>query len=173
MFTNVGHGLCIHYQIMTKGNIIKLVISLALPLALGFIGSLFTSNSINDGWYASLNQPSFNPPNSIFGPVWTILYILMGISLYMVWKEVPGKKKENALGIFALQLLLNFLWSLFFFYFKDIEIALLDIIALWISIVVMVWLFYRVKPLAGWLNIPYLLWVSFATALNIAYYVLN
>jgi translocator protein len=91
----------------------------------------------------------------------------------MVWKEVPGKKKENALGIFALQLLLNFLWSLFFFYFKDIEIALLDIIALWISIVVMVWLFYRVKPLAGWLNIPYLLWVSFATALNIAYYVLN
>jgi benzodiazapine receptor len=158
---------------MTKGNIIKLVISLALPLALGFIGSLFTSNSINDGWYASLNQPSFNPPNSIFGPVWTILYILMGISLYMVWKEVPGKKKENALGIFALQLLLNFLWSLFFFYFKDIEIALLDIIALWISIVVMVWLFYRVKPLAGWLNIPYLLWVSFATALNIAYYVLN
>jgi benzodiazapine receptor len=158
---------------MTKGNIVKLVISLALPLALGFIGSLFTSNSINDGWYASLNQPSFNPPNSIFGPVWTILYILMGISLYMVWKEVPGKKKENALGIFALQLLLNFLWSLFFFYFKDIEIALLDIIALWISIVVMVWLFYRVKPLAGWLNIPYLLWVSFATALNIAYYVLN
>jgi benzodiazapine receptor len=173
LFPDVGHGLCTQHQIMTKGNIVKLVISLALPLALGFIGSLFTSNSINDGWYASLNQPSFNPPNSIFGPVWTILYILMGISLYMVWKEVPGKKKENALGIFALQLLLNFLWSLFFFYFKDIEIALLDIIALWISIVVMVWLFYRVKPLAGWLNIPYLLWVSFATALNIAYYVLN
>lgn len=158
---------------MAKGNIIKLVISLVLPLAVGFMGSIYTRNSIDDGWYASLNQPSFNPPSSVFGPVWTVLYVLMGISLYMVWKEVPGKRRENALGVFALQLLLNFLWSLFFFYFKDIEIALLDILALWISIVIMIWMFYRVKPLAGWLNIPYLLWVSFATALNIAYYVLN
>lgn len=158
---------------MAKGNIIKLVISLVLPLAVGFMGSIYTSNSIGDGWYASLNQPSFNPPSSVFGPVWTVLYLLMGISLYMVWKEVPGKRRENALGVFALQLLLNFLWSLFFFYFKDFEIALLDILALWISIVIMIWMFYRVKPLAGWLNIPYLLWVSFATALNIAYYVLN
>lgn len=158
---------------MSKGNIIKLVISLALPLIVGFVGSTFTGNSIDDGWYASLNQPSFNPPSSVFGPVWTVLYILMGISLYMVWREVPGRNRENALGVFALQLLLNFLWSLFFFYFKDIEIALLDIIALWISIVIMIWMFYRVNPLAGWLNIPYLLWVSFATALNIAYYVLN
>lgn len=158
---------------MSIVNFKKLVISLVLPLAVGFIGSIFTTYSIDDGWYASLKQPSFNPPASVFGPVWTILYILMGISLYMVWKEVPGRKRENALGVFALQLLLNFLWSLFFFYFKDIEIAMLDIIALWISIVIMVWMFYRVKPLAGWLNIPYLLWVSFATALNIAYYVLN
>lgn len=158
---------------MTKGNILKLVISLTLPLAVGYIGSIFTGNSIDDGWYASLNQPSFNPPSSVFGPVWTVLYILMGISLYMVWKEVPGRKRENALGVFVLQLLLNFLWSLFFFYFKDIEIALLDIIALWISIVIMIWMFFRVKPLAGWLNVPYLLWVSFATALNIAYYILN
>lgn len=158
---------------MTKSNIIKLAVSVALPLAVGFIGSLFTINSIDDGWYASLNQPSFNPPNFIFGPVWTFLYILMGISLYMVWKEVPGRRRENALGVFVLQLLLNFLWSLFFFYFKDIEIALLDIIALWISIVTMIWMFYRVRPLAAWLNIPYLLWVSFATALNIAYYILN
>lgn len=158
---------------MTKGNIFKLVISLALPLAVGYIGSIFTSGSIDDGWYASLNQPSFNPPSSVFGPVWTVLYVLMGISLYMVWKEVPGRKRENALGVFTLQLLLNFLWTLFFFYFKDIEIALLDIIALWISIVIMIWLFFRVKQVAAWLNIPYLLWVSFATALNITYYILN
>ncbi len=158
---------------MSKGNIIKLVISLALPLVVGFIGSGFTNNSIDDGWYASLIQPPFNPPSSVFGPVWTVLYLVMGISLYMVWREVPDRKRENALGVFALQLLLNFLWSLFFFYFKDIEIALLDIIALWVSIVIMIWMFYRVKPLAGWLNVPYLLWVTFATALNIAYYVLN
>lgn len=137
------------------------------------MGGIFTQNSIADGWYGSLNQPSFNPPNEVFGPVWTVLYILMGISLYMVWKQVPGNRRENALGIFALQLLLNFLWTLFFFYFKDIEIALLDIIALWISIVIMIVMFIRVKPLAGWLNIPYLLWVTFATALNVAYYVLN
>ncbi len=158
---------------MNKGNILKLIVSLILPLGVGFVGSVFTRNSINDGWYDSLNQPSFNPPNSVFGPVWTILYILMGISLYMVWREVPGKKRENALGVFALQLLLNFLWTLFFFYFKDIEIALLDIIALWVSVVIMTWLFYRVNPAAGWLNVPYLFWVTFATALNIAYYVLN
>lgn len=158
---------------MTRANIIKLVISLAVPLGVGYMGSIFTTNSIDGGWYASLNQPSFNPPNSVFGPVWTVLYILMGISLYMVWKAVPGRRRENAFGVFALQLMLNFLWSLFFFYFKDIEIALFDIIALWISIVFMIWMFYRVKPLAGWLNIPYLLWVTFATALNIAYYVTN
>lgn len=158
---------------MSKGKILKLIFSLMLPLTVGWIGSIFTRDSIKDGWYESLNQPSFNPPNEIFGPVWTVLYILMGISLYMMWTQIPGRKRENALGVFALQLLLNFLWSLFFFYFKDIEIALLDIIALWISIVIMIWMFYRVKPLAGWLNVPYLLWVTFATALNIAYYVLN
>lgn len=158
---------------MKKGNILKLVISIAIPLGVGAIAGIFTQDSISDGWYSSLNQPSFNPPNAVFGPVWTVLYILMGISLYLVWKELPGKRRENALGVFALQLLLNFLWSLFFFYFKDIEIALVDIIALWIAIVVMIALFYRVKPLAAKLNIPYLLWVTFATALNIAYYMLN
>ena len=158
---------------MTRSNILKLIVSILLPLGVGWVGGIFTQNSIADGWYGSLNQPSFNPPNEVFGPVWTVLYILMGISLYMVWKQVPGNRRENALGIFALQLLLNFLWTLFFFYFKDIEIALLDIIALWISIVIMIVMFIRVKPLAGWLNIPYLLWVTFATALNVAYYVLN
>lgn len=158
---------------MSKINIKKLAVALALPLAVGFTGSIFTRNAIDSGWYDSLYQPSFTPPRWVFGPVWTVLYILMGIALYIVWNQFPRKRRENALGIFALQLLLNFLWSLFFFYFNDIEIALLDIAALWISIVMMIWMFYRVKPLAGWLIIPYLLWVSFAAALNIAYWVLN
>lgn len=158
---------------MNKSNIFKLIISLVLPLAAGFVASIFTQDSIESGWYAGLNQPSFNPPNSVFGPVWTTLYILMGISLYLVWKEIPGTKREMAIGIFALQLLLNFLWSLFFFYFKDIEIALLDIVGLWIAIVAMIGAFYRIKPTAAWLNIPYLLWVTFAMVLNIAYYMLN
>lgn len=160
-------------SVMDKSNVLKFIVSLILPLAVGWIGSGFTMDSINDGWYASLVKPSFNPPNEIIAPVWTVLYILMGISLYMVWKDIPGKKRENALGIFSLQLLLNFLWSLFFFYFKDIEIALVDIVALWISIVVMIWMFYRVRPLAAWLNIPYLLWVTFAMVLNISYCLLN
>ena len=158
---------------MTKSNILKLAVSLAVPLGVGFAGSIYTRDSIQDGWYSSLNQPSFNPPNWVFGPVWTVLYILMGISLYMVWKQVPGRKRENALGIFALQLLLNFLWSLFFFYFKDIVIALIDIVALWFTIVLMIGMFHRVNPLAAKLNIPYLLWVTFAATLNTAYYVLN
>jgi tryptophan-rich sensory protein len=158
---------------MNKGNILKLVVSLAIPLGVGFVGSLFTRDSIESGWYAALNQPSFNPPDGVFGPVWTVLYILMGISLYLVWKELPGIKREMAIGAFALQLLLNFLWSLFFFYFKDIEIALLDIVGLWIAVVAMIGAFYRIKPLAAWLNIPYLVWVTFAMVLNIAYYTLN
>jgi translocator protein len=158
---------------MSKGNILKLVISLALPLSVGFMGSIFTRDSINDGWYAALNQPSFNPPNYVFGPVWTVLYLLMGVSLYMVWKAVPGRKRAYALGVFAVQLLLNFLWSLIFFYFKDIEIALADIVGLWLSIVIMISMFYRISPLAAKLNIPYLLWVTFATVLNVAYSVLN
>src|ERR1041384_569966 len=115
------HKLCVLYDIMNWGNILKFIASLAFPVGVGAVSSIFTRDSIDDGWYASLNQPSFNLPNSVFGPVWTVLYILMGISLYTVWKEVPGRKRENALGVFALQLLLNFLWSLFFFYFKDIE----------------------------------------------------
>lgn len=160
-------------RIMNKRNFLQLMACVALPLAVGFTGSIFTRRSISDGWYASLNQPSFNPPDDVFGPVWTVLYVLMGISLYRVLQEAPGRRRENAAGVFGLQLLLNFLWSFFFFYFKDIEIAMLDIVALWVSVVVMIVLFYRLNPLAAYLNIPYLLWVSFATVLNGAYYVLN
>lgn len=158
---------------MKKIHIVKLVVALLLPLALGWTSGIFTQNSIRDGWYASLNRPSFTPSAEVFSPVWTVLYILMGISLYIVWKQVPGRRRENALGIFSLQLLLNFLWSLFFFYFRDIEIALIDIGALWISTAIMIVLFIRVKPLAGWLNIPYLLWLSFAIVLNAGFYALN
>jgi tryptophan-rich sensory protein len=150
----------------------KLIVSIALPLGLGTIAGLFTSQAVPE-WYASLNRPSFNPPNWIFGPVWTTLYILMGISLFLVWKQEPGRNRNRAIGVFLFQLLLNFLWSFIFFYFNEIGLALIEIILLWISIVVMLVLFYRVKPLAAYLNIPYLLWVSFATVLNAAYYTLN
>lgn len=157
---------------MNTPSILKLITSLALPLAVGALAGLSTANAIT-GWYASLNQPSFNPPNWTFGPVWTTLYILMGISLYMIWTVAPGKERNMALIAFSVQLVLNFGWSFFFFYFKTLGLALTEIIGLWLSIVLMLVLFYKIKPVAAYINIPYLLWVSFATVLNGAYFRLN
>lgn len=150
----------------------KLIASLLLPLAVGGIAGMFTTDAI-PGWYATLNQPSFNPPNWVFGPVWTTLYIILGISLFLIWKLDAGKERNQAILIFMVQLLLNFCWSFFFFYFKMIGVALVDILALWIAIIFMLVRFHKIKPLAAYINIPYLLWVSFATALNIAYFFLN
>ena len=157
---------------MKSNSIFKLIVSLALPLAVGAIAGFYTAKAIPD-WYSTLNQPSFNPPNWLFGPVWTTLYLLMGISLYMIWSLEPGKERNNALVTFGIQLLLNFGWSFFFFYFKILGFALIEIMVLWVSIVSMIVFFYKLKPLAAYLNIPYLLWVSFATILNAAYYKLN
>ncbi len=151
---------------------IKLLVSVGLPLAVGAIAGMYTSAAVPE-WYANLNRPSFNPPGWIFGPVWTALYILMGISLFLVWKEAPGQARNLAIGLFLVQLALNFAWSFIFFYSKMIGPALIEIIVLWLSIVIMMVLFYKIRPLAAWINIPYLLWVSFATALNAAYYMLN
>ena len=150
----------------------KLITSLLLPLAVGGIAGMFTSEAI-PGWYASLNQPSFNPPNWVFGPVWTTLYILMGISLFMIWKLPANKERNQAIGVFMVQLFFNFCWSFFFFHFKMIGLALIDIVALWIMIVIMLTRFCTLRPLAAYINIPYLLWVSCATALNAAYFILN
>jgi len=150
----------------------KLIASILLPLGIGGIAGMFTTEAI-PGWYASLNQPSFNPPNWVFGPVWTTLYIIMGISLYLIWKMEAGKERNRAIFVFMVQLLLNFFWSFFFFYFKMIGVALIDIVALWIMIVVILFRFYKLKPIASYINIPYLLWVTFATALNVAYFFLN
>jgi tryptophan-rich sensory protein len=150
----------------------KLVISLALPLGAGAIAGIFTSKAI-PVWYATLNQPSFNPPNWVFGPVWTVLYILMGISLFLIWKLDAGKARNMAIFAFLLQLVLNFAWSFIFFYFNMLGLALFEIILMWVSIVIMLVLFYKLRPLAAYINIPYLLWVTFATVLNAAYYFIN
>ena len=157
---------------MNTPDIIKLVVSVGLPLALGAIAGMYTTAAVPE-WYASLNKPSFNPPNWIFGPVWTVLYIVMGISLFLVWKSEPGEARNLAMGVFFVQLALNFAWSFVFFYSKMIGPALIEIIVLWITIVIMMILFYKIRPLAAYINIPYLLWVSFATVLNAAYFVLN
>ena len=157
---------------MNKSQIFKLIVSLLLPLGLGAIAGMFTAEAIPE-WYASLNSPSFNPPNWVFGPVWTCLYILIGISLFLIWKQNTSKERNQAIFVFFIQLTLNFSWSFIFFYFNLIGLALLEIILLWISIVIMLVSFYKIKPMAAYINIPYLLWVSFATILNAAYYFLN
>jgi tryptophan-rich sensory protein len=157
---------------MSRSNIIKLVLSLILPLSVGAVAGMFTSQAVPT-WYATLNRPSFNPPNWVFGPVWTTLYILLGISFFIIWKENYSKKRNMAILVFSIQMLLNFSWSFLFFYFNLIGFALIEIILLWISIAAMIYLFYKIKPFAAYLNIPYLLWVSFATILNAGYYFLN
>jgi len=157
---------------MNKILTLKFLVSIILPLSLGAIAGMFTSQSVPE-WYATLNRPSFNPPNWIFGPVWTTLYILMGISFFLIWKQEVSKERNRAVLIFLLQLLLNFAWSFIFFYFNMIGLALVEIILLWISIVLMLVVFYKIKPLTSYINIPYLLWVTFATVLNASYYILN
>ena len=157
---------------MNKIQILKLVVSLLLPLGLGAIAGMLTSQSVPN-WFANLAKPPFNPPNWIFGSVWTALYILMGISLFLIWKEDASKIRRLAILVFMIQLLLNFGWSFIFFYFKMIGLAFVEIILLWISVIAMFILFYKIKPIAAYMNIPYILWVSFAMVLNGAFFFLN
>lgn len=157
---------------MSRLSLIKLIISLLLPLSVGAVAGMFTSQAVPT-WYASLNRPSFSPPNWVFGPVWSTLYTILGVSFFLIWKENPSKQRNLAIIVFSIQMLLNFVWSFIFFYFNMIGAALIEIILLWLSIVTMIYLFYKVKPLAAYLNIPYLLWVSFATILNAGYFFLN
>jgi benzodiazapine receptor len=157
---------------MSKSTILKLIVSLLLPLCIGAFAGIFTMDAI-PGWYETLNQPSFNPPNWVFGPVWTTLYLLMGISLFLIWKQGVSKIRNRAILVFMIQLILNFGWSFLFFYYHQLGFAFVEIFLLWLSIVSMILLFYKIKPLAAYINIPYLLWVTFATILNAAYYFLN
>lgn len=148
------------------------LLCLGVPLIVGGIAGFATVTSL-ESWYAGLNKPSFNPPNWIFGPVWTTLYALMGISLFLVLREEEWNWKNSSLRVFALQLLLNFLWSFFFFYFESPLLALIDIFLLWASILWMLLDFYPKSKAAALLNIPYLMWVSFASILNGAIFLLN
>lgn len=153
-------------------NIPKLLLSVVICLGAGGLGSVFTTSAIPT-WYQTLNKPFFSPPNFIFAPVWTILYILMGISLYLVISEKGGGKREKTVWIFAVQLILNVLWSVIFFGMKNPSLALVDIVALWIAIFLTIKSFYKINKLAGQLLFPYLAWVSFASILNLSIVILN
>lgn len=158
---------------MKGKKIVRLIICILIPIAIGTIAGLITRDEMeNGGWFDSLIKPSFNPPNAVFGPVWTTLYTLMGISLYLIW-NVNDNNREKALLIFGLQLFFNFWWSILFFHFHLLLASVIDILVLWISIIWMIVAFKRIKPAAGYLQLPYLIWVCFASVLDISIWLLN
>ena len=151
----------------------KLIISLAICLGAGGIGAAFTMQSV-DTWYAMLRKPFFTPPNWIFAPVWTILYILMGISLCMLWHKRQRLGEHTALYLlFGTQLVLNIGWSFAFFGMRSILGGLFVIISLWLAIIATIHAFLHKSKMAGWLLIPYLVWVSYAGLLNFGLWWLN
>jgi translocator protein len=151
----------------------KFVIAIVLCEATGFI-SAFLSNAGMNTWYQSLNKPDWNPPSQIFGPVWTILYLLMGISLALIWKaDTERVKEKTAFFLFAIQLFLNFWWSVIFFRFQAPGWAFVDIILMIVFILATMLEFGRIHKTAAWLMVPYISWVCFATVLNATLWQMN
>jgi benzodiazapine receptor len=144
----------------------------ALCLAIGAIGGAVTSTSV-DTWYRQLHKPSFNPPNWVFGPVWTTLYIAMAVAAWRVWRRTGIRGAPLAATLFGVQLALNLAWSILFFGFGRIGLALVDIVLLFFAIAGTAMAFRRVDPIAALLLLPYAAWVAFATLLNASLWHLN
>jgi len=155
-----------------KIKLLEVFIAIVIAQIAGFLGSIFTTSSINS-WYNTLNKPSWNPPNWIFAPVWTTLFIFMGIASYLIWRNKRNPLSKKTLVLYFIHLIFNILWSVFFFGLKNPFMALLEIIALWIIILVLIMKFYKINKTAAYLMIPYLAWVSFATILNASIVILN
>lgn len=156
-----------------SGDIIKLVVSIVACQGAGIIGSIFTSPAIPT-WYAALEKPFFNPPNWLFAPAWVTLYLLMGIAAFLIWRQgLEQKGVRAALLVFLVQLVLNALWSVVFFGLQSPLWGVVVIIALWVAILLTILRFFKLSAAAGALLLPYILWVSFASVLNIAIWVLN
>lgn len=154
-------------------NTKRLVISLVLPQLAGLLGSFFTYPKTST-WYATLNKPFFNPPDFLFGPVWLLLYLMMGIAIYLIWQELKKNKKAKcAMGLFWIHLAFNASWSIFFFGLENLLLALINIVLIWLFIILLFFKFWNIKKLASYLLIPYFLWVSFATVLNYYIWFLN
>ena len=154
-------------------KIFKIVLVVVVCLTVGYFSGMETRESITT-WYPTLIKPTFNPPNWIFGPVWTLLYIMMGIAAGLVWtKGYEEQTTKKALGFFAIQLGLNALWSYLFFGLHNPFLALIEIILLWLMILETYNLFKKINKTAGFLLLPYLAWVSFATILNASIWWLN
>lgn len=168
---------------MNMNKTLKLVLAIGASLAAGAAGSLFTAPAI-PSWYAGLVKPALNPPSWVFGPVWTVLYLLMGISLFLIWKSNPSvapRERRRGVILFFIQLALNAIWSPIFFGstsltingINNIGLAFIDIVLLWAAIALTILVFRKISRPAAWLLAPYLLWVSFALYLNYALWMLN
>jgi len=149
-----------------------LVLCVGVCFAAAAMGAAFTSPNV-PGWYANLNKPSWTPPSWVFGPVWSLLYLLMGVSAWQVWRRTGLRAALVPLALFGIQLVLNAAWSGLFFGLRSPGVALIDIVLLWCAILVTMIAFWRRSTPAGWLMLPYLAWVSFAVALNLAIWNLN
>jgi len=158
---------------MKSKNIVKLVVSIVVCQCAGLLGSAFTTPAIPT-WYAALQKPPFTPPSWLFAPAWITLYLLMGIAAFLVWRVgLDDRRVRAALMIFLIQLVLNALWSVAFFGLQSPLYGFIVIILLWFAILLTILSFARISRLASWLLVPYILWVSFASVLNISIWVLN
>ena len=152
---------------------LKLFIAIVICESAGLIGTIFTMSEIPN-WYAGLVKPALNPPSWIFGPVWTMLYLLMGIALFLIWNTgIKRHDVRKAIGIFALQLILNSIWSIVFFGLHSTGWAFVNLVAIWLAIIWTIMLFNKISKPAARLLIPYILWVSFAGYLNFMIWILN
>lgn len=156
---------------MAKINYFKLIASIIICQLAGIIGSFFTVSSVST-WYTTINKPFFNPPSFVFGSVWITLYLLMGISLYLIWNNY-SKDMKLPLIFFGIQLGLNSLWSILFFGLQNPLFAFIEIIILWAFILLSIIGFYKKSKPAAYLLVPYILWVSFAAILNFSIFYLN
>lgn len=154
-------------------QIIQIFVAIVIAELAGIIGSIFTSSSVST-WYLTLNKPFFNPPSWVFAPVWTILFALMGLASYFIFiKGFKNKNVKIALGVYGTQLIFNIIWSVLFFGLKNPLFAFIEILILLTLIVVNTFLFWKIDKRAGYIMLPYILWVSFATLLNLAIFILN
>jgi tryptophan-rich sensory protein len=149
----------------------KLILSLVIPQVVAGLSGYFTITGIGS-WYRQINKPSWNPPDWVFGPVWTTLYIMMGIALYLVWKS-ELKNKKNAITQWSIQLLFNFFWSIIFFNLHQPGWAFAELVLLWVFILLTIVAFSKISKVAAWLLVPYIAWVTFAGILNYTIWQLN
>ena len=155
-----------------KRSVIALVVAVAVSFGAGLVGSVFTARSVGE-WYAGLARPAWTPPSWVFGPVWSALYLLMGVAAWVVWRKGGFAGQGGALALFGAQLVLNAAWSWLFFGMRAPGAAFAEIVILWALILATLIAFWRAAPLAGLLFLPYLIWVTFASALNFAIWRLN